>query len=221
MVTLTAATWSARTLLTCHLGWVMNEDVPNGVSRTKAMIVWAIPAILIIAFLGLTGTYTEIWDGGYPYFVCELTFVDETGDPIEGVELQVERRSGAVRYHWPVDDFYLGRIPTSDETGLLRFHCCGHRFGGTYHCYFHVIRVGDHSAPEYDCRFFYHGEEIHNIPFNDLAFPYNDRELPRIKRSIRIPTADQIFDGSIPPTSDLPETEHEFMLVQRTVTVET
>ena len=84
----------------------MNDDVPNRVSRTKSVVLCVIAAVVIIAFLGLTGTYTEIWDGGYPYVVCEFTFVDETGHPMEGVELQVERRSGPVRYHWPVDDFY-------------------------------------------------------------------------------------------------------------------
>ena len=44
--------------------------------------------------------------------------------------------------------------------------------------------------------------------------------MNRDVRSLRMPTPEQLFDGAIPLTSDLPQAEHEFMLVQRTVTVE-
>lgn len=175
---------------------------------------------VVIAGLGLTGSYTEIWDGGYPYVACELTFLDTDGNPVSGVQLEVVRKSGVVRHHWPIDDFYVGRVPVSDENGRLNFHCCGHRFGGTCHTYFHVIKIGGCGAPEYTCNFLQNGELIASVPFNDLAFA-PESQISRQERTIRIPTPEQVFgDAPIPAVDDLPETTREFNIVTRSLIVQ-
>ena len=198
----------------------MEQESRQCRSRKTLVITFTVVLFMLVALLGLHGTYTEIWDGSYPRVACEFTFTDASGKPIEGVMLQVERASGAIRHHWPIDDFYPGHIPTSNQDGVLQFHCCGHPFGGTCHTYFHFIRVGDCGAPEYNCRFFYGSDEIHRVAFNELAVREDWSRLPKIKWLLAIPTIDQIFDGSIPPASELPKTEYEFMLVQRTVIVD-
>lgn len=174
----------------------------------------------IALVLGLTGTRTEIWDGAYPYVACEFTFIDANGNPISDVQLEVKNKSGVVRHHWPIDDFYIGRVPTSGQDGKLTFHCCGHRFGGTCHTYFYVINIGGCDSPEYACDFTRNGKRIASVPFNDLAFP-SDAKTTREERTVRIPTSDQIFGSDeLPAVEDLPETTYEFVIVERVITTQ-
>jgi len=196
----------------------MNESQPRSIA--KRVTVAATSSALVVAFLGLAGRSTEIWDGGYPYVACEITFRDPEGNPIEGVTLSVERPLGIVRHHMPIDDFYPRRTPTSDENGTLRFHCRAHSFGGTRHRYFFVIETGDVGPPENICRFEYRKKTVHTIPFNDLAFEYWGTTPTTVTRSIAVPDDSQVFVESIPPVRDLQSVEHEFHLVQRTVQVQ-
>jgi hypothetical protein len=174
---------------------------------------------VVVAVLGVTGTYREIWDGGYPCVACEFTFRDTAGNAVSGVQLEVTHESGIVRHHWPIDDFYTGRVPTSDKDGNLIFHCCGHSFGGTCHTYFHVIKIGGCGAPEYTCNFLHNGKTIATVPFNDLAFA-PESQITRQDRTVRIPTPEQVYGGAaIPAVDDLPETAREFIIVTRFITV--
>lgn len=192
------------------------EGTPR--SLGKLLAGFACLAVVVV-ILGLTGSHTEIWDGGYPYVACEFTFHDSDGNPVSGVQLEVTRESGAVRHHWPIDDFYAGRVPTSDKDGKLKFHCCGHSFGGTCHTYFHVIKTGSCGAPEYTCNFFHDGNVIASVPFNDLAFAPESQTTKR-HRTIRIPTPEQVYGGAgVPALDDLPETTRVFIIVTRSVTV--
>lgn len=179
--------------------------------------VAAATSIAFLAFAGLTGTRTEIWDGGYPHVAFEITFQDESGKPVEGISLSVERPRGVVRHYIPVDDFYPGHTPASDQNGLLQFHCCGHRFGGTCHTYFHIIKTGDCDAPENICRFEYEGKTIHSLRFNELAFEPYHGTTEKVTRSLSIPGPSQSLTGSIPTPDQLVTLQYDFHLVRRTV----
>ena len=189
-------------------------------SRLSRLIPIIGVAFLIVFVLGITVTSRRIWDGRYPYLACEFTFKDANGDPIKDVRLEVNDDSGDVSHHWPIDDFYSGRTATSDDIGVMRFYCCGHRFGGTCHAYFFgLIEVGRCSPPEYACNFLHNGRIAATVAFNDLAFAARDSNLPRVTRTIAVPTAEHIFGGPMPSVADLPKTEHEFILVRKAITI--
>ncbi len=195
------------------------NNTPRSFLKLFAAVTVAFLAV-VVAGLGITGSYTEIWDGGYPYVACEFTFHDTDGNPVSGVQLEVIRESGVVRHHWPIDDFYVGRVPVSDKNGKLIFHCCGHSFGGTCHTYFHVIKIGDCGAPEYTCNFLHNGKLVASVPFNDLAFA-PESQSTRQDRTVRVPTPEQVYGGAaIPAVDDLPETTREFKIVTRSIIVQ-
>lgn len=194
------------------------NDTPR--SFLKLFLFVAVASLAaVVAGLGITGSRTEVWNGFFPYVACEFTFHDTDGNPVSGVQLEVIHESGFVRHHWPIDDFYVGRVPTSDKNGKLNFHCCGHSFGGTCHTYFHVIKIGTCGAPEFTCNFLHNDKLIASVPFNDLAFA-PESQITRQDRTIRIPTPDQYYGGAaIPAVDDLPEITREFEIVTRSIIV--
>lgn len=165
---------------------------------------------LIFLVFATSPTMVEYWDGRFPYFVAELQFLDEQGEPVEGVKFQLENSKGNTRYIHPVSDFLEDHIPESDENGILRFHCCAAPFGGTCRTYFFLIETGSCDAPEFTCKFLYDGRIIHQESFNDLAFePYHPME----GYETRILGVSEI-DLGVEETR-----EEEFYIVSRTVNI--
>ena len=80
-------------------------------------------ALKILAVIGLIGAVIPeqrmMWDGWNLTSEFQITFVDEKGQPIQGIELRVEDEGGRTYFHYPVTDYLPDRTPTSDRNGLM------------------------------------------------------------------------------------------------------
>ena len=129
-----------------------------------------------------------IWDGVFLTAEIRLTFVDENGNPLEGVELRVEDRKGRAFYHYPVTDYLPGQVPTSDKNGLMVFH---HADDGVIvsseSCTMRFVpfapTVAKRHFPFYYCRFLFKGLEVHKTPFSLLdQYQGTWETVPKVKR---------------------------------------
>jgi hypothetical protein len=144
--------------------------------------------LISLIVLGICGFLTSscgiIWDGGFPTNEFELTFQNEDGKPVRGVELRVEDRKGRVYYHYPVTDFLPGESPTSDENGKVIFHHLGYllEFDGYDWYLFGAIPIKE-GPPIYVCRFLYQGHEVYRVQYDELSrLARNWEQLPTNKR---------------------------------------
>jgi hypothetical protein len=151
---------------------------------------------LLIASL-LTGLFVLIsccqcmvWDGRYPQCEFQLVFRDRNGNPLEGVQLRVEDRDGRNYFHYPVNDYVPGQIPSSDPHGRIIFHHVsgGIEFSGRTNYVLFVIPVEKRPAPKFLCRFFYEGREIYRVPFRELCWWEGTwNEVPKVTRRWKWP----------------------------------
>ena len=193
----------------------------------SSSLFWTTILVLVslIALAGIVGRQRYIWDGGFPNTAFELTFLDASGQPLQGVQLYVDREDGRSSFHRPVNDYYSGRIPTSDETGLMVFHCVDIKFGGHCEVDFFIFDNAGCTSPQYDCQFVLNGKEIHRARFNDLVHMKNNET--REARTIKIPTQEQIgemwMNGQLNDPIDesiLREVERELFVVRKAITIE-
>ena len=149
------------------------------------LIVAAVPAAL--AYLSYK---TTRWGGscGFRQIEHELTFLDQTGKPIEGVELKVEDESGNEFFCFPVTDYLPGQKPKSDKDGVIRFHhvITGVEWDNYGWSLFWCLPVQTTRSPVYVCRFLCGGNEVHRVRYNDLPdwdWPGKGwEEVPKVKR---------------------------------------
>ena len=169
------------------------------------LMPWKILACLRVAFLvllavGLLATVSclvcEVGDGRYGQAEFQLTFLDPSGNPIEGVELRVEDQQGRTYFHYPVDDYVPLQIPTSDRNGLMVFHHVSRGFEfseRTYNLFF-VIRIRETPAPAFFCCFLQDGEEVYRIPFRDLDWWEETWEhVTKVKRRWQSPAWPEVL----------------------------
>ena len=148
--------------------------------------------VVAILLLGWLCSYHLIWDGGYSDAEYQITFKDQNGKPVEGIELRVEDRQGHIYHHYPVTDFLPGVIPSSDKNGLMVFHhhCYfAMEFSGRIRYVFFAIPVEEKRGPEFICRFLFRGNEIQRIPYDDVNGWRQGtwEEVPKVKRLWKFP----------------------------------
>ena len=166
---------------------------------------WKILARLRIVYFvlvgaGLLGVVSclncYVWDGSFGQAEFQLVFQDQDGNPIQGVELCVVDRKGQNYFHFPVDDYVPGKIPTSDRDGLMLFHHVsrGIEFSGrTYYVLF-AIPITEPSLPTYDCRFLYKGQEVYRIAFGELdSWKGLLNDVSNVRRRWRTPIWDEML----------------------------
>jgi hypothetical protein len=144
----------------------------------------------IVAVLAYASFITTEWGGccSYLQLEYELTFIDADGNPIEGIELQVEDQSGNEFFCFPVTDYWPNRIPRTDEHGVMRFHHV--RAGAEWDNYgwslFWLFPIPTTRSPVYICRFLHGEKEVHRVPFGELDdwdWPGQTWEqVPKVKR---------------------------------------
>jgi hypothetical protein len=127
--------------------------------------------VVLTAFVGLISTSAfVIRDGAYPCAEFHVFFRGPSGQPIEGVELQVEDREGNTFYHYPVSDFLPDHIPKSDRDGRLVFHHAGLSLEFSDRCWylFFLFPMGEQSRPHFLCRFLHAGHEVYRMSYEDM-----------------------------------------------------
>ncbi len=180
----------------------------------KLVVIACVGVILLV----LVGPVTTHWDGRISSIAGEFTFLDDSGNPVPGVMLQVVDDEGNAVHHRPIADFYPGSTPTSDENGVLRFHCLAHRTGGGCREYLFVIETGDCDPPTYTCRFELDGKSVASVPFDELAYPENRDELPKVTRILTLPER-EAHGRDVISEESLVEKEDEFILSERTIEI--
>ena len=156
----------------------------------KSILITVIVIVIVIGCLG--STQVLIWDGRYFDAEYQITFTDQHGKPVEGIQLQVEDLEDHVYHHYPVTDFLPGAVPTSDKNGLMVFHHLsyfGVEFSGRIRYILFLFTVEEKRGPNFICRFIYKGNEIHRIPFGDMNHWREGawEEVARVKRQWKLP----------------------------------
>jgi hypothetical protein len=126
------------------------------------------------------------WDGGYGQDEFQLTFLDQTGKPVPGVQLRVEDRDGRNYFHYPVSDYLPDRPVASDDAGLMVFHhvqTSGVEFSGHTTFLYGLIPVVRIPGPKFVCRFLYREREVWRIDYSELAHPEGPQNSAKVKRS--------------------------------------
>jgi hypothetical protein len=103
------------------------------------------------------------------------------------VELRVQNANGNDFFCFPVTDFVPGQSPTSDKQGVMRFHHVSTAVEWDEHGWslFWVYGVQTTRSPEYVCRFFHRGKEIHRVAYENLqSWDWNGgwEDVPKVKR---------------------------------------
>jgi hypothetical protein len=150
--------------------------------------------ILILGAVAVALAYcsykTTRWGCSYGYLQIEheLTFLDPSGKPVEGVELKVEDQKGNEFFCFPVTDYLPGRAPKSDKDGVIRFHHVStavewDNYGWSL---FWCFPVQTTRSPVYVCRFLRGGKEVHQVRYDRLPnwdWPGREwEEVPKVKR---------------------------------------
>ncbi len=129
-------------------------DLPVGVLSGGAMTKLVTLVVLGIV-LAFASRATTRWGGscGYNQLEYELTFKDPSGNPIEGVELNVEDERGNQFFCFPVTDYLPNRTPKYDEQGVMRFHHVATAVEWDNHGWllFWTIPVQTTRSPNPDC----------------------------------------------------------------------
>ena len=150
-----------------------------GIVRARTVLALVVGGILLLA---LIPTVTTVhWGGSFGQNEYQITFVDRNHQPVRGVELRVEDPVGHTYEVYPVSEYAPGRIPTSDERGLMMFHHIdrGAEFHGMCHESFWGTRWGDCDSPVYVCRFLLRGHEIYRCTLSHLGRDRTDDTVTR------------------------------------------
>ncbi len=151
--------------------------------RSLRLLTGLLLAILLVGLISCMGY--AVGDGGYNPNEFQVTFIDQSGKPVEGVELRVEDREGHPYFHYPVTDYLPDQIPTSDRDGVIVFHhvARGLEFSIVWFDLFFLIPIDEKSAPYYVCRFLHDGKEVHRVPYHELDdLHVSWDEAPKVKR---------------------------------------
>ncbi len=152
-----------------------------------ATILTASGCLTLLAF----ASYATTWWGGscsYLQIEHELTFLDPSGKPVEGVELRVEDQRGNEFFSFPITDYLPGRPPKSDKDGVIRFHHVStvvewDNYGWSL---FWLIPVQTTASPVYVCRFLRDEKEVHRVHYGKLPnWDWPDKgweKVPKVKR---------------------------------------
>lgn len=125
-------------------------------------------AILLLGWL--CSSYI-IWDGGYLDAEYRITFKDQNGEPVAGIQLQVEDKEG---------------------NGIMAFHHLSHfgvEFSGRIRYVFFFFPIEERRGPEYVCRFRSGDKEVHRVSYGELDDwrVGTSEEVAKVKRHWRIP----------------------------------
>ncbi len=149
---------------------------------SRSRWVWHAAVVAVIAFVLLYPVQGVIWDGGFPSAEFRLRFVDEHGQPVPGVRLEVFTQAGGPSPHYPVNEFRPGHVVESDADGRMAFHHVSRslEFGGRERRNLLGMEFGESSGPRYACAFFHEAREVYRIPYNKLS-PHS-YDLPTVER---------------------------------------
>jgi hypothetical protein len=122
--------------------------------------------------LAYASYHTTRWGGscGYGQREYQLTFIDSSGNVVEGVELKVEDERGNEFFYFPVSDYSPGQVPTSDQQGVMRFHhvSTAVEWDDYGWALFWLVPVTTVPSPVFICRFVHRGKEVYRIPYGEL-----------------------------------------------------
>lgn len=192
------------------------------------MTIKKVALVLVLAAVVLTLASLvqwEAWDGGFQQAEYRLTFLDEHGRPVKGVQLRVLDIEGNTSWGYPVTDFTEDLIPTSDDKGSMIFHHIGlsPEFGGKCCRLLFMFPIGQCEAPKYALHFILSGRPVVSFEYVDLEIPgrmVDWKNVPIVSRkweqegssSPSLPEHLQIEHRRIPPQLD-------FYVINKTVTV--
>lgn len=111
-----------------------------------------------------------MWDGGFQSQEFRLTFIDQNGQPVEGVSIQVQTQAGGTTFFYPVNEFTPEMTLVSNAAGRMEFHHVGQtiEFGGHEYDSIIGLRFGETKAPQYVCVFLLNNKEVARMPFDSL-----------------------------------------------------
>lgn len=122
-----------------------------------------------------------IWDGGFPSAEFRLRFVDEHGQPVAGVRLEVFTQAGGPSPHYPINEFRPGQLVASDADGRMTIHHVGQmEFGGREYSNLVGMKFGETHSPDYDCVFSLEGREVHRVGYRKF-YPWREG-MPTVER---------------------------------------
>jgi hypothetical protein len=164
-------------------------------ARTGRWWLWAI--VGLAAVVVLVPFHCIVWDGGFQSVECRLKFVDNQGNPVNGVTLTVYTRAGGVCHFYPVDEFVPDAPVTSDADGWMVFHHTsrGPEFGGKEYNNLIGMRFGDTDAPRYDCVFTLDGREVFRTRYNFHRDEWKEFRRGSMTREWRSPGWDFVKYG--------------------------
>lgn len=133
--------------------------------------------VMVLAFASYVTTY---WGGscGYDQFEFQITFKDSSGNAVEGVQLRVEDTRGNSVFCFPVTDYLPGRVPVSDNHGVMRYH---HVSSGVewdnygWQCFW-SFNIMTRDSPQYTCRFLHGEKEVCWFPYRVSPRDWSGRE---------------------------------------------
>jgi hypothetical protein len=138
----------------------------------KRLLPIALALGVSAALLAFASYLTTRWGGscGYGQLEYELTFIDSTGNAVEGVELKVEDERGNAFFCFPVTDCLPSTCPVSDKHGVMRFHHVSTAVEWDNYGWelFGLISVTTTPSPVFICRFLHSGKEVYRIPYGEL-----------------------------------------------------
>jgi hypothetical protein len=153
-----------------------------------------------IALVGFASCFAtnEINDGGFRQMEWQLRFVDKDGRPIPGVQLTVLDNQGKIAFGYPVTDYLVNAVPTSNEDGLMVFHhvALGMEFSwGTRYLFF-FIPIDTNKPPVYWLVFRASGRTVGTFRYNDYFGVNPDGRLVPVVKKAWIPCGPSPFDLS-------------------------
>jgi len=144
----------------------------KAVSRRYCATLFLVTSGLLLALAGVSIISTiHTWDGSFEQTEFRLTFTDQTGKPLEGVELLVTDRDGNLFPGYPISDYLLdSRRPRSGMDGQLvcRHVRFGLEFGGYAYRLFWLIPMGE-APPVFKCHFIADGKHVASCDYREIA----------------------------------------------------
>jgi hypothetical protein len=189
----------------------------------KRIALFVILAVSGIALASLVRR--ELWDGGFRQVEYRISFIDESGHPIKGVQLKVIDSQSNISWAYPVTDYTENMAPTSDEDGLMVFHHVdlSPEFGGSCHRLFFLFPIGECEAPIYTLNFLLSGQTVASFSYIDLESPgwiSGWKNLPAVTRK---------WEQKRPASPSLPEhlrvenrqvqSQLDFYVINKTITL--
>lgn len=167
------------------------------------------------------------WGGSFPQVEIELTFLDEDGNPIPGIELEVQNHEGKIAYCYPVTDYQEGFKPVSDRNGVMVFHHIGLgvEFGGATTYLFDKYKLWGDAPPDFSCHFRLAGNEVQRLDYGEsfagsrLSLDEWHR-LPIVRREWKrkLSCGAEVPERWVPEYHELPETL-AFQVLKKTLVI--